>query len=145
MANLSVHLGPDELSPAVAERLAEELATTDAVTVGEVTVPLSPGARAALGELFGYLAAGTSVDVVPVTDWLTTSEAAAILHVSRPTLVHMLESGLIPYDQPGVHRRISRAAIDTFLAGRAEQRRAALQALAQAEDPSVADEFVETR
>ncbi len=65
--------------------------------------------------------------------------------VSRPTLGQLLESGLIPYDQPGVHRRVSRVAIDTFLAERAEQRRAALDDLAQAEDASVADEFVETR
>lgn len=145
MSSPAVHLSPDDLTPTIAEQLARRLAASTTVSVGGLTVSLSAEARDALGQILTLVAAGTPVEVKPVTAWLTTSEAAAILHVSRPTLVHMLESGLIPYDQPGVHRRISRAAIDTFLAGRAEQRRAALQALAQAEDPSVADEFVETR
>jgi excisionase family DNA binding protein len=141
----AVHLGPDELNPAVAEQLARELATSTTLSVGGQTVSLSVEARDALGQILALVAAGTVVEIKPVTAWLTTSEAAAILHVSRPTLVQMLETGLIPYDQPGVHRRVSRAAIDRFLTERAYQRRAALEHLAQAEDPSVADEFVETR
>ena len=145
MSSPAVHLGPDDLTPAVADQLARRLAASTTVSVGGLTVSLSADARDALGQILTLVASGSTVEVKPVTAWLTTSEAAAILHVSRPTLVHMLESGLIPYDQPGVHRRISRAAIDTFLAGRAQQRRAALDALTAAEDPSVADEFVETR
>lgn len=141
----AVHLGPDELKPAIAEQLVRQLETSTTLSVGGQTIALSAEARDALGQILALVAAGTAVEVKPVTAWLTTSEAAAILHVSRPTLVQMLETGLIPYDQPGVHRRVSRAAIDTFLAERAEQRRAALDALAHAEDPSVADEFVETR
>lgn len=145
MTNATVHLKADELSPAVAERLAEQLANTDTVTVGDVTVSLGAEARGALGRVFSHLAAGTAVDVVPVTEWLTTSEAAALLHVSRPTLVQMLQSGLIAFDQPGVHRRVSRAAVDAFLTQRREQRRSALDALTETEDPSVADVYVETR
>lgn len=146
VADLAVHLDPDDVSSQDAERIAAELVATDTLTVGEVTVPLSPRARAALSQVFGHLAAGSSVDVVPVTEWLTTSEAAAMLHVSRPTLVQMLESGLIPFDQPaGVHRRVSRAAVDAFSRERRGRRRAALDELAQAEDPALADEFVETR
>lgn len=68
-----------------------------------------------------------------------------MLHVSRPTLVQMLESGLIAFDQPSVHRRVARAAVDAFLTERRQRRQAALDELAQAEDPGVADEFVETR
>lgn len=145
MAAVSVHLEPEDVSPADAGRLTAQLVTQDTMTVGEVTVPLGPRARAVLGQIFGFLAAGTSVDVVPVTEWLTTSGAASMLHVSRPTLVQMLESGLIAYDQPGVHRRVSRAAVDAFLTERRERRQTALDELAQAEDPAVADEFVETR
>lgn len=145
MSSPAVHLSSDDLTPTVADQLVRRLAASPTVSVGGLTVSLGADARDALGQVLTLVASGIAVEVKPVTAWLTTSEAAAILHVSRPTLVHMLESGLIPYDQPGVHRRISRAAIDAFLAGRAEQRRAALDALSQAENPSVADEFVETR
>lgn len=141
----ALHLGPDELNPATAEQLVRQLEISTTLNVGGQSVALSAEARDILGQILTLVAAGTAVEVKPVTAWLTTSEAAAILHVSRPTLVQMLVTGLIPYDQPGVHRRVSRAAIDTFLAERAEQRRAALDDLAQAEDASVADEFVETR
>lgn len=138
-------LGPDEINPAIAEQLVRQLETSTTLSVGGQTIALSAEARDALSQILTLVATGTAVEVKPATAWLTTSEAAALLHVSRPTLVHMLESGLIPYDQPGVHRRVSRAAIDRFLAERAERRPAALDDLAQAEDPVVADEFVETR
>jgi excisionase family DNA binding protein len=74
-----------------------------------------------------------------------TQQAANLLDVSRPTLVKLLESGLIPYEQPGVHRRVSRAALDEFLASRSERRRTGLEALAETFDPDVPDEYVRTR
>ncbi|HVK20422.1 MAG TPA: helix-turn-helix domain-containing protein [Actinokineospora sp.] len=37
---------------------------------------------------------------------LTTSEAAHLLGISRPTLVRLLEAGEIPYEQPARHRRL---------------------------------------
>jgi len=51
----------------------------------------------------------------------------------------------IPYDQPSVHRRVSRTAIDEFIASRAARRRAELNALAETADPDVPDEYVTTR
>jgi excisionase family DNA binding protein len=52
------------------------------------------------------LRAGRAVAVAPLAQRLTTQEAADLLGVSRPTLVKLLESGTIPYEQPGRHRRV---------------------------------------
>lgn len=138
-------LSSDDIACDAAARLAEELRDAATLTVGDETIPLTDEARLALSTLFGLLASGQRVEVVSVAETLTTQQAANLLDVSRPTLVKLLESGLIPYEQPGVHRRISRAAIDEFIASRAERRRAGLEALAETLDPDVPDEYVTTR
>jgi excisionase family DNA binding protein len=145
MADLVIRLSPSGIPPAAAARLADELQGAATMTIGDETVTLTEEARSALSQILGCLASGQRVDVVPVTETLTTQQAANLLEVSRPTLVKMLESGLIPYEQPGVHRRVSRLAIDEFIASRAARRRAGLDALAETVDPDVPDEYVTTR
>ncbi|MCW2581352.1 MAG: binding domain, excisionase family [Klenkia sp.] len=49
---------------------------------------------------------GAAVTLSRHEPMVTTQEAADVLGVSRPTLVRMLDHGLIPYDQPGSHRRL---------------------------------------
>lgn len=51
---------------------------------------------------------GKAITIVPVDQMLTTQEAADFLGVSRPTVVKLLESGRIPFAQPGAgrHRRV---------------------------------------
>lgn len=55
---------------------------------------------------------------------LSTSEAADILGVSRPTLVRLLESGEMPFEQPGRHRRVRLADVLAYRE-RVRRRRAA--------------------
>jgi excisionase family DNA binding protein len=138
-------LSSDDIASDAAAHLAGELPAAKTLTLGKETIALSDEARVALSTLFQLLASGQRVEVVPVADTLTTQQAAHLLDVSRPTLVKLLESGLIPYERPGVHRRISRAAIDAFIASRPERRRAGLEALAETLDPDVPDEHVTTR
>lgn len=138
-------LSSDDIASDAAARLAQELQNARTLTLGDESLELTDQARSALATLFELLASGQRVEVVPVAETLTTQQAANLLDVSRPTLVKMLESGLIPYEQPYVHRRISRAAIDEFIAARAERRRAGLEAMAETLDPDVPDEYVSTR
>jgi len=138
-------LSSDDIASDDAARLAHELEDARTLTLGDETLDLTDEARSALAKMFELLASGQRVEVVTVAETLTTQQAADLLDVSRPTLVKMLESGLIPYEQPYVHRRISRAAIDEFIAARAERRRAGLDALADTLDPDVPDEYVSTR
>ncbi|MDR2973924.1 MAG: excisionase family DNA-binding protein [Propionibacteriaceae bacterium] len=50
------------------------------------------------------MARGEAVTVAPVSMQLTTSQAAELLGISRQTLVRLLDSHAIPYEQPRRHR-----------------------------------------
>ena len=138
-------LSSDVIGADASARLSQGLQHAETVTIGDETVVLTDEARSVLREILDLLASGQRVEVVPVTETLTTQQAADLLKISRPTLVKLLEAGRIPYEQPGVHRRISRTAIDEFSASRSERRRVGLDALADAFDPDVPDEYVITR
>jgi excisionase family DNA binding protein len=60
-----------------------------------------------LNELMAHLAAGRSVALFHSDMELTTQEAADLLNVSRPHLVKLLESGMIPFKKMNTHRRIA--------------------------------------
>lgn len=78
-----------------------ELALADGMRI-----PLPPALLDALRDVAGALARGQAVTVVPQHATLTTQQAAGLLGVSRPTFVKLLEDGLIPFTQPGRHRRV---------------------------------------
>ena len=95
---------------------ADALDATGTVVVrcddGEETV-LPESATEGLRRLLAYLGAGMAVAIKPYDDVLSTSEAAELLGMSRPCLVHLLETGAIPIPVhkvgPGAggHRMIS--------------------------------------
>lgn len=46
------------------------------------------------------------VSIIPTNTQLTTQQAADYLQISRPTLVKILEKGIIPFTTVGRHRRV---------------------------------------
>jgi excisionase family DNA binding protein len=72
------------------------------------------------------MASGKAVTVAPVSTRLTTSQAADIIGVSRPTLVRLLEDGAIPYEQPRRHRVLRLDDVLAYKQMQKQQRRAQL-------------------
>lgn len=60
----------------------------------------------ALREVMYQMASGNTVVVDKFDEILTTSQAAKELGVTRPFLVKLLESGVIPFSLVGKHRRV---------------------------------------
>ena len=67
---------------------------------------LPAGAVALLMDILEAMAAGQGVSLVPENAELTTVQAAAMLNVSRPYLIKLLEESAIPHRKVGKHRRI---------------------------------------
>jgi excisionase family DNA binding protein len=94
----------------------------------------------ALARVTHEMARGNGVAVVPLHHELTTHEAAALLHVSRPQLIRMLDQGRLPHRRVGTHRRIRFDDVTAYLA-REEERREALLARIARESQEMGLEF----
>ncbi len=71
---------------------------------------------------------GHAVTVVPVTQTLTTQQAADLLGVSRPTVIKLLDEGKVPYERNGTHRRILLRNLLAYRDQRRAEQYAALEA-----------------
>jgi excisionase family DNA binding protein len=98
----------DEERPSLAElaSLLHDGSGELAVNRGGAPVVVPPSVRDVLTRIADVLASGRGVAIVPVDRELTTTEAAGLLGLSRPTLIKLLEAGEIGYSRPNSSRRI---------------------------------------
>lgn len=97
----------------------------------DVTVTLSLTRRSA-EKVLELLEAehSTGAVVIPVKDLFTSTEAAAMLGMSRPTLMKLVDAGIIDHVRVGTHHRISMRAIVDYQRRRKvqqEERAAAIE------------------
>lgn len=100
-------------------------------------ITLTPGLSKLLTELLRHIGSGDAVTLVPVSQMLSTQQAADILNVSRPFLISLLDKGEIDHELVGRHRRIKAETLFAYKRTRNEKRGKALDALAALDGESL--------
>lgn len=95
--------------------------------------PLPREVGVLLQQVLHAVASGATVTVSAVPSEVTTSTAAAMLGVSRPTLMKLVTSGAIPAHKVGTHTRLHRDDVLAARRARRERERAAFAALLELE------------
>lgn len=84
-----------------------------------------------LSRILANLANGEGVALVAVDRELSTQSAAAMLNVSRPFLIRLLEEGKIDFRMVGTHRRVKTASLLRYLSQDDAKRRSAADELSR--------------
>lgn len=111
------------------------------MTTGDGTaIDLPDVVSEALTEVLEAAADGERPLVLRSPDDLTTEQAAAVLGVSRPTVVRMIDAGKLPAHHVGTHRRLVLGDVLAYRELSTERRRNALDKLvSQAEELGLYD------
>jgi len=101
---------------------------------GDQTVALPPDAAALIETLLSHLLDGDRVAVLTEDQELSPNDAASLLGISRPLVVHRMDMGDLPFRYVGKHRRATLKDV-LGLKVKIDAQRAAMKALADdAED-----------
>jgi excisionase family DNA binding protein len=115
-----------EKRPASRRGRASQLRLVD--TQG-ASLPVPDSVLRVLERAAAAMARGESISIIPITQELTTQQAADLLNVSRQYLVRLIDQGAIASRRTGTHRRVQLEDALAFKARRDRERRAGLRAL----------------
>ncbi|NYG35536.1 helix-turn-helix domain-containing protein [Janibacter alkaliphilus] len=110
------------------------------------TPEITDTARAAFARLLDVLESSDDAVVFPAEATISTSQAAALLGVSRMTVVRLVDRGDLQAETSAVHRRISVSELARYQAEAQSRRRSAMTELAgDVTAATPADRVIETR
>lgn len=104
----------------------EKFANVTITTETGRRVDVSPGLSEILDALVHRMEQGGRVMVESMPELLTTTNAAAVLGISRPTLVKLIDDGALPAVMRGTHRRVRWSDLMAFREAREEERSVAI-------------------
>lgn len=133
------------MAGAIAQEAAQHLrAALDEVLRNSPEVPAT--ALAAFGRLVDVLEANADAVVFPADATLSTQQAAALLGVSRMTVVRLIDRGELTAEGGAVHRRISVSELTRYQAESSRRRRSAIAELVDdIDEDTPPDEVIDTR
>ena len=105
-----------------------------AVETAALASAVPPELASILTEVIRIVAAGGTVTLGSIPDELTTTNAADMLDISRPTLMKLIQSGEIPAHKVGSHTRLKANDVLAYRERMREQQRAAFRELRAFED-----------
>lgn len=128
----------DERDAKLAQQVLTSLEGPDGFLVVERTdtaaQPLPRETGRLLQEVLRSVATGSTITITTTPREVTTSAAAAMLGISRPTLMKLIKDGSIPAHKVGTHTRLLSADVLEAKRARRARERAAFAALLELED-----------
>ncbi len=95
---------------------------------------LPPELGRILQQIIAAMATGRTITIGSVPEELTTSTAADLLGISRPTLMKKVAAGEIPAHRVGTHTRLRASDVSDYIRARRARQRAAFEELLAVED-----------
>jgi excisionase family DNA binding protein len=133
------------MAGAIAQETAQHLrAALDEVLRSSPEVPET--ALAAFGRLVDVLEVNADAVVLPADATVSTQQAAALLGVSRMTVVRLIDRGELTAEGGAVHRRISMSELARYQAESSRRRRSAIAELADdIDEDTPPEQVIDTR
>ena len=130
MSISEIRVPPKQTDPLHLVETAIDDSQQVSLTTPAGTADLAPEIVVAIADVLRAFSTGSAVHVIAVPDMLSTSQAAEILRVSRPTVVALIDNGHLPAVRLGSHRRLKLADVLTY------------QTLAKTKQSAALDELV---
>ncbi|MFB2580931.1 helix-turn-helix domain-containing protein [Herbiconiux sp. P15] len=118
----------------VVEQVGDEMFAGVTITTGTgKSIQVPAGLAEVLDSIVHRMVQGGRVVLESMPELLTTSTAADVLGVSRPTLVKLITDGKLPAVMRGTHRRVRWSDLSEFRQAREAERSVAINELLQAD------------